>query len=81
MKLLDSSTQKLDALSDAAEFPDPKKSDSKFIYMSRSCAIKKPRTIPGKILWLIASLINAMRLSTRNVPGMAQAAATNAAVI
>ncbi len=46
----------------------------------KSCVIKKPITIPGRIEWLIASLIKAIFRSTKNTPGMAQAMATMAAI-
>ena len=46
----------------------------------RSWVIKNPKTIPGKIEWLIASLINAILRNTKNTPGIAQAAATRAAI-
>ena len=44
------------------------------------CTAKNPITIPSRIEWLIASLIIAMRRSTRKTPGSAQAAAVTAAM-
>ncbi len=41
---------------------------------------KKPMTIPSRIEWLMASLIIAIRRSTRKTPGIAQAAAVTAAM-
>ena len=37
-------------------------------------------TIPGNIEWLMASVINAIFLSTKKVPGIAQAIATRLAI-
>ena len=41
---------------------------------------KKASTIPSRIEWLMASLINAICRSTRNTPGSAHAAAVTAAI-
>ena len=46
----------------------------------RSWVIKNPITIPGKIEWLMASLIIAIFLKTKKVPGIAQATATKLAI-
>ncbi len=45
-----------------------------------SLVTKKASTIPNKIAWLMASLINAIRRNTKNTPGRAQATATTAAI-
>ena len=42
---------------------------------------KNPTTMPGRIAWLMASLIMAILRSTRNVPGNAHAAATTTTII
>jgi hypothetical protein len=47
---------------------------------ARSSVIKKPMTIPGRIEWLIASLINAILRNTRNTPGMAHATEVRQAI-
>ena len=46
----------------------------------KSCVIKKPTTIPGKMEWLMASLIIAILRSTKKVPGIAHAIATKLAI-
>src|SRR5690606_36395224 len=46
----------------------------------KSCVRKNPMTIPGRMAWLMASLIMAILRSTKNVPGMAQATATKLAI-
>ena len=46
----------------------------------KSCVMKKPITMPGKIEWLMASLIMAIFLKTKKVPGIAQAIATKLAI-
>ena len=41
---------------------------------------RKPRTMPSRTVWLMASLIMAMRRRTRKTPGRAQATATMMAI-